>query len=252
MTVITTETDIQSLTQDLKHLVAGEVRFDKMTRTLYSTDASIYQIEPLGVVIPKTYEDVIAVVETANRYSVPVLPRGGGTSLAGQTVGKAIILDFSKYMRSVISINLEEGWVRTQPGIILDELNQQLKPYNMMFAPDPSTSDRANVGGALGNNSCGAHSIMWGKTIDNLNELEVVLSNGDTAHYGSLNWDQIKKKMSRQNLDAKIYQKLFEIGRINRDEILSRYPKILRRVGGYNLDEVVQEGSAATIITKAA
>lgn len=242
MAIIATESDIQSLTQDLRRLVAGEVRFDRMTRTLYSTDASIYQIEPLGVVIPKTYEDVIAVVETANRYSIPVLPRGGGTSLAGQTVGKAIILDFSKYMRNVNSINLEEGWVRTQPGIILDELNQQLKPYNMMFAPDPSTSDRANVGGALGNNSCGAHSIMWGKTIDNLNELEVVLSNGDTAHYGSLNRDQIKKKMSYQNFDAEIYQKLFEIGRINRDEILSRYPKILRRVGGYNLDEVVQEG----------
>ena len=120
------ESDTRALVEDLGRLVDGEVRFDKMSRVLYSTDASIYQIEPIGVVIPRSAEDVIAVVEAANRYGVPVLPRGGGTSLAGQTVGQAIVIDFSKYMRNALDVNVEEGWVRTQPGIILDELNARL------------------------------------------------------------------------------------------------------------------------------
>ena len=181
MTARVAEAETQSLVEELGRLVTGEVRFDKMTRLLYSTDASIYQIEPIGVVIPKTAEDVIAVVETPNRHGVPVLPRGGGTSLAGQTVGRAIVIDFSKYMHDVIEVNAEEGWVRAQPGIILDELNHHLAPHGVLFAPDPSTSNRGNVGGAVGNNSCGAHSILWGKTVDNVRELDVVLSNYDVA-----------------------------------------------------------------------
>ena len=118
--------DSRALVEDLRRQVEGEVRFDQMTRMLYSTDASLYQIEPIGVVLPKSAEDIIAVLETANRFNVPVLPRGGGTSLAGQTVGHAIVMDFSKYMRNVLEVNAEEGWVRTQPGIILDELNHHL------------------------------------------------------------------------------------------------------------------------------
>ena len=213
-----------------------------MTRVLYSTDASIYQIEPIGVVIPRTAQDVIAVIEMANRYDVPVLPRGGGTSLAGQAVGHAIVIDFSKYMRNLIEVNAEQGWVRTQPGIILDELNHHLEPYGMMFAPDPSTSNRGNVGGALGNNSCGAHSVVWGKTVDNVRGLDVVLSNGDTAHFGSLNGEQLEAKMRDEGLEGDMYRQLVDIGQANRDEVLKRYPKILRRVSGYNLDELVPGG----------
>ena len=170
--------DTRALVEDLGRLVEGEVRFDPMTRALYSTDASIYQVEPIGVVLPKGVEDVIAVVETAARHGVPVLPRGGGTSLAGQAVGRAVVLDFSKYMRRVLEVDAEQGWARTEPGIILDELNQHLAPQGVQFAPDPSTSNRGNVGGALGNNSCGAHSILWGKTVDNVAGLDVVLSDG--------------------------------------------------------------------------
>ena len=234
-----TELDTKTLVDDLERQVAGEVRFDKMSRLLYSTDASIYQIEPIGVVIPRTAEDVIAVIETAHRHNVPVLPRGGGTSLAGQTVGHAIVIDFSKYMRSVIEVNVEEGWVRTQPGVILDELNHYLEPYGMMFAPDPSTSNRGNVGGALGNNSCGAHSIVWGKTVDNVRDMDVVLSNGDTARFGPLDGEHLEAKMRGDGLEGEIYRSLFAIGEANRDEILKRYPKIQRRVSGYNLDEFV-------------
>ena len=231
------------LVEELSALVEGEVRFDPMTRALYSTDASIYQVEPIGVVLPRTAEDVIAVVETAARRRVPLLPRGGGTSLAGQTVGHAVVLDFSKHMRRVLEIAPEEEWVRTQPGIILDELNHHLKPHGVQFAPDPSTSNRANVGGALGNNSCGAHSILWGKTIDNVAELDVVLSDGSQARLGPLAGDQLEARMRAEGLEGGIYRRLFEVGEANREEILARYPKIQRRVAGYNLDEFVGGGN---------
>ena len=231
--------DTQALVEELGRHVEGEVRFDKMTRAIYSTDASIYQIEPIGVVIPRTDEDVIAVIETARKYGVPVLPRGGGTSLAGQTVGRAIVIDFSNHMRSVVEINAEEGWVRTQPGIILDELNRQLAPHGLHFAPDPSTSNRGNVGGALGNNSCGAHSIVWGKTVDNVLELQAVLSNGEKAKLGPLNGEGLETKMRSDSLEGEIYRKLLTIAEANRDEVQARYPKILRRVSGYNLDELM-------------
>lgn len=239
MAMTAAENDTKDLVDELGRHVTGEVRFDKMTRMLYSTDASMYQIEPVGVVLPKNAEDVIAVVETANRHGIPVLPRGGGTSLAGQTVGKAIVMDFSKYMRDIIEVNEEEGWVRTQPGIILDELNHKIRSTNMLFSPDPSTSNRGNVGGAVGNNSCGAHSIKWGKTVDNVYELEVVLSNGSKAHLGALSGDQLEVKMRADGLEGDIYRTLFALGDANRDEILARYPKIQRRVSGYNLDEFV-------------
>ena len=128
-----TNSETQDLVRELESQVTGEVRFDKISRLIYSTDASIYQIEPIGVVIPKTNEDVIAVIETAHKHNTPVLPRGGGTSLAGQAVGKAIIIDFSKYMRNVLEINPHENWVRTQPGIILEELNHQLNQFLFPF-----------------------------------------------------------------------------------------------------------------------
>ena len=142
------------IAHELKNQISGEIRFDDMSRALWSTDASIYQIKPMGVVLPKSTEDVIAVVQMAGKHGIPILPRGGGTSLAGQTVAEAIVIDFSKYMRNVVQLNEEEKWVKAQPGIILDELNQQISTSGLMFAPDPSTSNRGNIGGALGNNSC--------------------------------------------------------------------------------------------------
>ncbi len=251
--------DTRALVEDLKRLVEGEVRFDRMTRALYSTDASIYQVEPIGVVLPRSEEDVIAVVETAARHGVPVLPRGGGTSLAGQAVGKAVVLDFSKYMRRVLEIDAEQGWVRTEPGIILDELNQHLAPHGVQFAPDPSTSNRGNVGGALGNNSCGAHSILWGKTVDNVAGLEVVLSDGSRTRLGALTHAAVEAKGRAEGLEGGIHRRLAEIGAAERDEILARYPNIQRRVSGYNLDELIGEdgfdsarfviGSEGTLVT---
>ena len=231
--------DTRELVDELRRRVEGEVRFDPMTRALYSTDASIYQIEPVGVVLPRSADDVIAVVETAARYGVAVLPRGAGTSLAGQAVGRAVVIDFSKYMRHVLEVNAEERWVRTQPGIVLDELNHHLRPSGLHFAPDPSTSNRGNVGGALGNNSCGAHSILWGNTVDNVRELEAVLSNGDRATLGPLDVGQLESRRRLDGLEGGVYRSLQTIGEASRDEVIARYPKIQRRVSGYNLDELV-------------
>ena len=158
----------------LQRRVSGEVRFDPFSRVLYSTDASIYQMEPVGVVIPRNVDDVLAVIDIANETGVPVLPRAGGTSLAGQTVNHAIVTDFSKYLNQIIEVNEEEMWARVQPGIVLDDLNRQLIPYGLMYAPDPTTSSRACVGGGVGNNTCGAHSVIYGKTLDHIKELDVI------------------------------------------------------------------------------
>ena len=253
------ELDSRELVEELRRDVAGEVRADRMSRLLYSTDASIYQVEPIAVVIPRTAEDVIAVLTTAARNGVPVLPRGGGTSLAGQTVNHAVVVDFSKYMRRVLEVNVEERWARVQPGIILDELNDHIRDTGLMFAPDPSTSNRGNVGGALGNNSCGAHSIVWGKTIDNTHGLSVVLANGDTATLGASTGDSLDAKRRLPGLEGDIYRRLEAIGQASRDEVVKRYPRIQRRVSGYNLDELLDPnaldmarfvvGSEGTLVT---
>ena len=167
------------LEQVLRKEIEGEVRFDPYSKVLYSTDASLYQMEPIGVVIPRHKEDVTRTIQIAYDRNLPVLPRGGGTSLAGQTVGQAIVIDMSKYMNEIIEVNVEEHWARVQPGVVIDELNDYLKPHNLMYSADVATSSRANIGGTIGNNSAGAHSLIYGKTIDHTMELDLRLSNGE-------------------------------------------------------------------------
>ncbi len=226
------------LEQELKAAVGGEVRFDPYSKAMYSTDASIYSMEPVGVVLPRNADDVAAVLEIASRNGVKVLPRGGGTSLSGQTVNHAVVMDFSKYMHNVLEVNAEERWVRTQPGVTIDDLNRQLKPHGLFFTPDPSTSSRANVGGAMGNNSCGSHSIIYGKTVDQVKEMDVVLSDGTPAHLGTISAEILAQKQNGAGLQADIYRRIPEIATAAADEVEKRFPKILRRVGGYNLDLV--------------
>ena len=209
-----------------------------MSRALYSTDASMYEMEPVGVVIPRTVEDVIATVDIVRRHDGTLLPRGGGTSLAGQTVARAVVIDFSKHLRNVLEECPEEGWVRVQPGIILDELNRQIRSSGRLFTPDPSTSNRGTVGGAIGNNSCGAHSIIWGKTVDNVNELDVILADGSTATFGPLTEDAIRGMANAGSPVGEIARRLSDLGESCADEVDARFPKIMRRVGGYNLDEL--------------
>ena len=226
--------DIESA---LKSRVSGEVKFDQFTRVLYSTDASIYQMEPVGVVIPRNVEDVLAVIQVANETGVPVLPRAGGTSLAGQTVNHAIVTDFSKYLNQIIEVNKEEQWARVQPGIVLDDLNRQLISYGLMYAPDPTTSSRACVGGGVGNNTCGAHSVIYGKTLDHIKELDVILSDGTQTHFQTLDARELEAKLNGIGLESDIYRGVRRLAQENVAEINARYPNIMRRVSGYNLDQ---------------
>ena len=229
------------LARELSKLVSGEVRFDAFSRVLYSTDASIYQMEPVGVVVPESVNDVLAVMEVAAGNSVPVLPRAGGTSLAGQTVNHAIVMDFSKRLNRVLEVNPEERWARVQPGIVLDQLNKHLAPFNLHYAPDPTTTSRACVGGGIGNNTCGAHSVIYGKTLDHVKEVSVVLSDGSPAHFWQLDDRELETKLSGAGLESDIYRGVRRLARDNAEEIEARYPKIMRRVSGYNLDEFISD-----------
>lgn len=233
--------DVRELVHELEQVVEGEVRFDKYSRILYSTDASIYQIEPIGVVIPRHAEDVIATVEVATRHRVPVLPRGGGSSLAGQAVGHAIHIDMSKYMNRILEVNPEERWVRVQPGVVLDGLNAYLKPYGLQFGPDPASSNRATLGGILGNNSAGAHSILYGITADHALEADVVLSDGTFTHVGPLDLPALKVKLEAEGLEGDIYRAVHNIVTQNRELIEQGFPKYWRRAGGYNLDRIARQ-----------
>jgi len=231
----------EEIAQELQKRVSGEVRFDPFSRVLYSTDASIYQMEPVGVVIPRSVEDVLAVVEVGRDSGVPVLPRAGGTSLAGQTVNHAIVIDFSKYLNQVLEVNPEEHWARVQPGIVLDQLNRELAGHNLQYAPDPTTANRACVGGGIGNNSCGAHSVIYGKTLDHVQELQVVLADATQAHFRPLTNQELEAKLSGAGLESDIYRGLRRLARDNAAEIQARYPKIMRRVSGYNVDEFLTD-----------
>ena len=236
-------TDLEA---DLTTAIKGEVRFDAITRHMYSTDASIYQMEPVGVAIPRDADDVSAILEIASKNDVSVLPRGGGTALSGQTVNHAVVIDFSKYMFNVQEINKEERWVRTQPGVTIDDLNRQLRSSGLFFTSDPSTTSRANIGGAIGNNSCGAHSIVYGKTVDHVKEMNVVLSDGSQTSFEQLSIESVGSKQRSQSLEGQIYRQLNEIAAKASDEVDKRFPKILRRVGGYNLD-LVQNNHALNL-----
>lgn len=234
------ERDYREIEAELKKRVEGDIYFDRYSRLLYSTDASIYQIEPIGVVVPRHKGDVQAVVELANKFNVPVLPRGGGTSLAGQTVGHALILDFSKYMQNVLEVNQEELWCRVQPGLVQDELNAYVRSMGLQFGPDTSTSNRATIGGMIGNNSAGAHSLTYGKTLDHVIELTVLLSDGSEVVLKELSSDALEGKSQADSLEGRVHREVARLAQEHRSEILARYPKIMRRVSGYNLDEFIK------------
>ncbi|OFV96250.1 MAG: hypothetical protein A3H28_10245 [Acidobacteria bacterium RIFCSPLOWO2_02_FULL_61_28] len=221
---------------ELKKKIRGEARFDAYSRVLYSTDASIYRIEPLGVVIPRDRDDVMAAMEIARRHRVPIIARGAGTGLAGQSIGRGLILDFSKYMNRVLEVNPEERRVRVEPGIVLDELNQRLKPHGLFFPPDPATASRCNIGGMIGNNSCGARSIVYGRTCDYLRRLRLLLEDGEQFEAKPVPADELSAKLEGTSRESAIYRDVLRIVEVNREEIDCRFPKILRRNGGYSLD----------------
>jgi len=223
----------------LKSSIKGEVLTDNYSIGMYSTDASIYQIRPIGIVLPKDNPDVKQAVALAYEFNITILPRGGGTSLAGQTVGKSLILDFSKYMNSILEINVADKWARVQPGIARDDLNAILKAHGLHFAPDPATSSRANVGGMVGNNSSGTKSILFGKTVDHVLEADILLADGTELHLENCTPETYRKKALQNNREGDIYKSFAQLIKIHSEEIKERFPKVMRRVGGYNLDEFV-------------
>jgi FAD/FMN-containing dehydrogenase/Fe-S oxidoreductase len=226
------------LAQELEPLIEGEVRFDAKARALYATDASPYEIWPLGVVLPRSNEDIRAVLEVARRHAVPVLPRGGGTSLAGQTVARAIVVDVSKYMTRILDFDPDARTVRVQPGVVRDQLNDFLAPHGLQFTPDVSTTNRANVGGMVANNSAGTRSIKYGKTVDQVLAMTVMLADGTVLELAELGPEQLRAKLEQGGREGEIYRTVQRVVTEHAGEIDARFPKVMRRVGGYNLDEL--------------
>lgn len=238
--------DIRALQQALADAISThDVRFDRITRALYATDASVYQIVPLLIAFPASAADVAAIVQVCTRFRVPITARGGGTSQAGQCIGQGVIVDFSRHLDRVLEINVDERWVRVEPGCVLDELNHALKPHGLLFAPDISTSNRATIGGMIANNSSGARSVLYGKTIDHVLELKAVLADGNIVHWKPVDEHELKARCSQSDLEGDCYQVTRDLAARHVAEIARRYPKIVRRVGGYNLDDFVPDRLAS-------
>lgn len=238
--------DLVALRAALKDAIAGEVRFERLDRALYSTDASIYQIVPLGVVLPKTVDDVVAAVNVCARFGVPITARGGGTSQAGQSIGPGVILDSSKYLSRILETNVAQRWVRVEPGCVLDDLNQHVRPHGLQFAPDISTANRATIGGMVANNSSGTHSVIHGKTIDHVLELKVLFADGRVVDARPLDHAELDAKCGQRDREGEAYRTVRRLAGEHAEEIERRFPKILRRVGGYNLDRFIPDGVPAT------
>lgn len=239
-----TPTALPDFLAALKGRVAGDVRTDDYSRVLYSTDASIYQVMPHGVLLPQSAEDVQAAVELAAEYGITLLPRAGGSSLAGQAVGESLVMDFTRHLHGVLELNVEERWVRVQPGLVLDQLNLFLQPYGLQFGPDPASSNRAAMGGIVSNNSTGSHSICYGMTADHVRAMTVLLSDGSQASFGAEEAERLPALCARGGLEGEIYRKMVALvgDEANREIIRNGTPRHWRRCGGYNLDRFVQGG----------
>jgi FAD/FMN-containing dehydrogenase/Fe-S oxidoreductase len=236
-----TEYKRQVLARHLRQHLQGEVGFDLTSRRLYSTDASIYQIEPLGVVLPKTADDLHAAVQIAAEMGVPITPRGGGTSLSGQSIGPGLVIDCSKYLNRLLALDPAARTARVQPGLVLDQLNRALAPHGLQFGPDVATASRANLGGMIGNNSAGARSIVYGKTSDHVRRLGVILADGSRTDFGPVNAAEWERKSSQFSFEGALYRTVRQIVLESATEIRHRFPRILRRVSGYNLDLILDE-----------
>ena len=233
--------DAEGLENALRRRIAGEVRFDRGSRVLYATDGSNYRQIPIGVVLPRNNDDVIAAIETAREFGAPILCRGGGTSLAGQCCNVALVLDFSKYMASILEVDLSRRTARVQPGVILDHLRSAAERHHLTYGPDPATHDRCTLGGMIGNNSCGVHSVMSGKTDDNIEELDILTYDGTRMKVGPTNSDELERIVREGGRRAQIYKGLKSLADEYRGLVRQRYPNIPRRVSGYNLNYLLPE-----------
>src|SRR5580704_17805388 len=232
----------RTLWDKIRRSIDGEVRADNGTLALYATDASVYRQVPLGVVIPRHEGDVMRTLALARENRLPILPRGGGTALAGQTCNAALVLDFSKYMNSIRRIDARRGFAMGEPGVVQAQLNAAAEPEGLFFAPDPSTKDRCTIGGMIGNNSCGAHSAAFGKTADNVGALEVILYDGTQISIsGAIDDAQLSAAITRGGREGELYSRLRELRNNCADSVSAHFPNLPRRVSGYNLDELMPE-----------
>ncbi|MCX6248617.1 MAG: FAD-binding protein [Bacteroidetes bacterium] len=234
----------REISEALRSAFRGELFTDLLWTTMYATDASAYREMPLGVARPCHAEDIRTLLALARKHSFPLIPRTAGTSLAGQVVGNGLVVDVSKYMTEILEINIEEHWVRVQPGVILDELNKKIEPYGLFFGPETSTSSRCMIGGMVGNNSCGAHSILYGSTRDHVISMKTLLADGSEVEFTDLTPGEVKEKMQGDSLESTIYRTFYEIlsDPFNQSEIRKEFPKpsIHRRNTGYALDLLLE------------
>lgn len=235
------DVDAGALADALRGAIRGEVRFDDGSRALYSTDASNYRQVPIGVVMPRDAQDVVAAVDLARRFGAPILGRGAGTSLAGQCCNVAVVLDMSKYMHRIVDMNPASRFARVEPGIVLDDLRRAAETHTLTFGPDPATHAQCTIGGMIGNNSCGVHSIMSGKTVDNIEELEILTYDGVRMRVGSTSDEEADAYIRGGGRRGEIYAGLKRLRDQYADLVRTRFPKIPRRVSGYNLDQLLPE-----------
>jgi FAD/FMN-containing dehydrogenase/Fe-S oxidoreductase len=233
--------DAAALAAELKRELRGEVRFDDGSRALYATDASNYRQVPIGVVMPRDASDVVAAVALARKHGAPILGRGAGTSLAGQCCNVAVVLDMSKYMHRIAEMNPREKFARVEPGIVLDDLRREAEKHTLTFGPDPATHAQCTLGGMIGNNSCGVHSIMSGKTVDNIEELEILTYDGVRMRVGATTESELQSIIAGGGRRGEIFAGLRSIRDRYADLIRAKFPRIPRRVSGYNLDELLPE-----------
>jgi len=233
--------DRPALERDLRAAVQGEVRFDRGSLGLYATDGSNYRQVPIGVVIPRTIDDVVRTMELARRHGAPVLSRGGGTSLSGQCCNVAIVMDFSKYLHHILELDPDRRWARVQPGLVLDDLRHAAERHHLTFGPDPSTHNHCTLGGMIGNNSCGTHSVMAGETCDNVEALDILTYDGLRMTVGKTSDADYERILSGGGRRAEIYRRLRQLRDRYADEIRAKFPKIPRRVSGYNLPALLPE-----------
>jgi FAD/FMN-containing dehydrogenase/Fe-S oxidoreductase len=233
---------MENLEQALKHSLKGDVHFDPITKKVYSVDASIFEVEPLGVVLPKNKEDLIQTVRLAKQFNIPLTVRGAATGITGGCLGRGLIIDVSKYLNQIQEINLEKGYVICQPGVVQDALNTKLAPFGFRLGPDTSTGNRATLGGMLGNNAAGSRSLRYGKMVDHVQSVELLMANGELIELKSLTEEEWRQKRDLASCEGTLYRDIFRIRESYRDEIEKRFPKIPRRVSGYNLDELIKPG----------
>lgn len=231
---------VNAIIEELKRSISGEVKADAITCQVYSVDASIYEITPLAVVIPKTVEDIVATVKIAKKHGISIIPRGAATGITGGCLGSGIIIDISRHLTSIVEINLDQKYALCEPGVVQDQLNTVLMPDGYRLGPDTSTGDRATLGGMLANNSAGARSLIYGKMVDHIEEVTMVLGSGEICTFGQLSPEEIAKKTLQNNAEGEIYKKIIILREKYRDEILKKFPHIPRRVSGYNLDTLIE------------